>query len=252
MNKDQNPSKGILSGYKKVGSTFIPPLLHQLGPWEFISWYIQALPELVWWDILMDRGSPQFAAKVAEEIALHFKEQHERGRWWSFISDYAQLSREDFDRLNDRLARAGLLDRIIESLSPFFDLYPECPLTKLSKQSPAESAKNEYLVHFEARFAILQDKRSRDAVLVQAQAVYIGFMLGRLKVMQGLALADFPQVQYYPTTERSQEVGASICATVNMIAGNSLPKYEEDAWAQYFWRRSLELRPLNLAHLVNI
>lgn len=28
-----------------------------------------------------------------------------------------------------------------------------------------------------------------------------------------------------------------------------LPKYPEDAWVQYFWKRSLELCPLDFSHL---
>ncbi len=84
---------------------------------------------------------------------------------------------------------------------------------------------------------------------MQAQAVYLAFMLGRLYVKEGLALADFPEVQHYPETEKSEVVGASICSTVNMLAGSSLPKYEDDTWVQYFWRRSLDLRPLNFRHL---
>jgi hypothetical protein len=84
---------------------------------------------------------------------------------------------------------------------------------------------------------------------MQAQALYMGFVLGKLHVKRGLAVADFPEVEHYPSTELSKKVGASICATVNMLAGSMLPKYAEDVWVQYFWRRSLALRPLNFSHL---
>ena len=75
------------------------------------------------------------------------------------------------------------------------------------------------------------------------------FSLGRLHVKQGLALADFPEVEHYPDTEKSLAVGASICSAVNMLAGSMLPKYAEDAWVQYFWKRSLDLHPLDFRHL---
>ena len=80
-------------------------------------------------------------------------------------------------------------------------------------------------------------------------AIYMGFILGKLHVQRGMALADFPEVENYPHTERSKQVGASICATVNMLAGTMLPKYPEDRWVQYFWQRNLERRPLNFSHL---
>jgi hypothetical protein len=95
----------------------------------------------------------------------------------------------------------------------------------------------------------LENKRSRSGVLVQAQAIYMGFVLGKLFVKKGLALADFPEVEKYPFTELSKQVGASICASVNMLAGNMLPKFPEDAWVQYFWQRGLELCPLDFSHL---
>jgi hypothetical protein len=30
---------------------------------------------------------------------------------------------------------------------------------------------------------------------------------------------------------------------------SELPKYPDDSWVQYFWRRSLELHPLDFRHL---
>jgi hypothetical protein len=208
------------------------------------------MPELVWWDVLMDQVSPRFAAKVAEEVALYFKAKDDRKRWWAFISDYGQMSPEDIQQLKAHLMRAGVLNLLLESLRSFLSLYPECPLSKFSDQPWAGVINDDYLAHFEERLEVLHDKRSRNGVLVQAQAVYMGFVLGKLRVKQGLALADFPEVEHYPTTDRSQEVGASICACVNMLAGSSLPKYAEDNWVQYFWRRNLELRPLNFDYLV--
>jgi len=246
----QQPKERVLGDYKKVGNTFVPPLRHRLGPWEYISWSSQTMPELIWWDVLMGAVSPRFAAKVAEELALYFKGADDREHWWAFISDYVQLDSEHIRHLKDHLLRANLLELFLESLGPFLDLYPECPLSKLSDQPRTRVVDHDYLTHFENRLEVIQDKRSRDGVLVQAQAVYMGFVLGRLHVMQGLALADFPEVEHYPDSVRSQEVGASICACVNMLAGSSLPKYTEDTWVQYFWRRSLELRPLDFDYLV--
>lgn len=80
----------------------------------------------------------------------------------------------------------------------------------------------------------LEHKRSRNAVPTQANAIYRGFVLERLFVQKGLSMADFPEVEHYPETERSLQVGASICASVNMIAGTMLPNYPEDTWVLYF------------------
>jgi hypothetical protein len=246
-----NAKKAVLEGYKKVGSVFIPPIVHRTGPLDYTSWASQTLPELIWWDVLIDRASNRFAAKVGEEIGKYFKDAGGNRSWWTFISDYGRLGPDDINRLKEHMSNAGVLDQFLTSLVDFLNLYPECPISKFLDNKPTGMVDTTYLSRFESRMNVLEDKRSRNAVLVQAQAVYMGFVSGKLYVKRGMAIADFPEVEHYPATERSKQVGASVCATVNMLAGTSLPKYQENAWVQYFWQRSLELRPLNFAELEN-
>lgn len=207
------------------------------------------MPELIWWDVLADMASHRFAAKVAEEIGKYFKEIVHRDHWWAFISDYSQLSDDLADGLREHLSQAGVLSQLTECLTDFLNLYPECPISKMVGSRPTGIVDVGYLLRFEKRMGEVEDKRSRNGVLIQAQAIYLGFVLGRLHVKRGLALADFPEVEHYPDTEKSLAVGASICATVNMLAGTTLPKYQDDAWVQYFWRRSLDLHPLDFCQL---
>lgn len=134
-------------------------------------------------------------------------------------------------------------------LDDFLQLYPECPLWRFMPGKPAGAVDISYLERFESRLGDLGDKRSRLGVLVQAQAVYIAFVSGRMKVVRGLALADFPEVVKYPDTPRSLEVGAAICATVNLLGGQMLPEYVANEWVLYFWRRSFDLRPFKFDHL---
>jgi hypothetical protein len=249
--KSQNKNRRVLDGYKKVGTTFVPPMAHLVGPWEYTSWSSQIMPELIWWDVLIDQGSRRFASKIAEEIARYFKSRDNHECWWAFISDYTRLAIDEIDGLREHLRRANILNDMNESLADFLNLYPSCPLSQFSDRLPTGIVDVGYLKRFEDRMSDLEDKRSRVGVLIQAQAVYMGFMSGKLHVAPGLALADFPEVENYPSTELSKRVGASICAMVNMMAGRMLPKYSADAWVQYFWQRSVDLRPLDFTHLVN-
>jgi hypothetical protein len=249
MKKNLGKNSGkVLNSYQKVGTKFIPPILQKLQ-FEYTSWSSQTMPELIWWDVLIDRASHRFAARVAEELAEHFKAKNNQERWWAFISDYSDLSDERAHELREHLAKANLLSQLTESLGDFLYLYPSCPLSKLLEREPHCLTDVDYLSHFEDRLGRLDNKRSRNGVIIQAQAIYMAFMSGRFHVKEGLALADFPEVERYPDTDRSLEVGASICATVNMLAGNSFQKYTEDTWVQYFWRRSCELKPLSFLHL---
>lgn len=249
--KSQDKSSRVLDGYKKVGTTFVPPMIHRVGPVGYTSWSSQTMPELIWWDVIIDRTSHRFASKVAEEIAKYFKTRDNRECWWAFVSDYSRLGTGDMYGLKEHLRQATILAHLNESLLDFLNLYPACPLSTFLDEPPAGIVDLDYLRRFEDRMRELEGKRSRVAVLIQAQAIHMGFMLQKLHVKRGLALADFPEVEKYPATELSRRVGASVCATVNMMAGSMLPKYSEDAWVQYFWQRSLYLRPLNFTHLEN-
>jgi hypothetical protein len=247
--KNEPPQKGnrVLASYRKVGTKFVPPML-QAFKFDHISWSSHTMPELIWWDVIADRVSHRFAAKVAEEIGKYSEGQDNRDHWWAFISDYSHLTDDRATRLKEHLSQKNLLRQLTESLTDFLNLYPSCPIAKLLDWRPSGIV-DVYLLRFEDRVRELEDKRSRNGVLIQAQAIYLGFVLGKLKVKQGLALADFPEVEHYPNTEKSLRVGASICAAVNMLAGRMLPKYTEDTWVQYFWKRSLDLRPLNFRDL---
>jgi hypothetical protein len=216
---------------------------------DHISWASHTLPELIWWDVLADKVSHRFAAKVAGEIAGYFKGRNNTDRWWAFVSDYSRLTDRDLDGLKAHLLRKGVSEQMMEGLADFLDIFPECPISRLSDRRPTGIVDVAYLSRFEIRMEELEDKRSRNGVLIQAQALYMGFALGKLRVKRGLALADFPEVEHYPKTEKSLAVGASICAAVNGIAGRMLPKYTEDAWVQYYWRRGLDLRPLGFRYL---
>lgn len=106
-----------------------------------------------------------------------------------------------------------------------------------------------FLETYEARLDELLDKRSRSAVLMQAIPIYMGFVQERLKVAPGLALADFPEVSKYPSTQRSKEVGASICASINMLIGQQVTDRGLGAWSIEFWNRGMHFKPIDFSFL---
>jgi hypothetical protein len=111
--------KKVLADYKRIGTTFVPPMVHKVGPWDFTRWSSQTLPELVWWDVLIDRVSHRFATRVSEEIAKHFKTKDKGKCWWAFISDYAQLGTDEMQDLKEHLKRANVLAQLVEGVVDF-------------------------------------------------------------------------------------------------------------------------------------
>lgn len=247
--KKSHHKKKVLSEYKKQGAKFIAPMNYSLDGLKSVSYARQTLPQLIWWDVLASQISLQFAIDLAGGIASHFKDSEIKNCWWAFISDYSKLSSEQFDLLKDDLNRFGLLKRLQNGFEEFLSIYPECPLSGFMPPGFKKNFNKEYTVAFEERLEELSDKRSRSAVLMQAQAVYMGFALDKLKVVQGLALADFPKVVDYPNLDRSLEVGGAICSVVNGLAGQMLPDYSQDDWVIYFWSQNFRIRPFTFDHL---
>lgn len=80
-------------------------------------------------------------------------------------------------------------------------------------------------------------------MLVQATAIWIAFDAGMLKVAPHLALAEFPKIQDYPSTERSKEVASSIRATLNQMFGDTKWMASGTNWPAAFWNRGIEIEP---------
>jgi hypothetical protein len=128
---------------------------------------------------------------------------------------------------------------------PLIAFYPEYPLNFLFEGSlPQLEAFETSLERFKDFLSTLFDKYEKPATLMQANAIYIAFVTGLLKVAEGLSLANFPAVADFPETEESKRIATSVRATVNGLGGNYLdPK--QSVWSNYFWNRGLELQPCN-------
>ena len=80
-------------------------------------------------------------------------------------------------------------------------------------------------------------------MMVQATAIWLAFDAEVLKVSSGLALASFPEIERYPTTELSRKVGGSIRAMLNGFFGEDQRFHSKSLWPQYFWNRGLSIDP---------
>jgi hypothetical protein len=154
------------------------------------------------------------------------------------------LSEQQKVEIIEKLNSHGIIDPIRSTFTPFAGLYPKFPLSFLTrnilnKEKP--NLKNE-IDKIKGVVLSLYDRRSIFSMRVQATVLYIGFVNDFIKVQEGLALADFPEIEKYPDTERSMEVAASIRATINVMSF----EYKENNyinWSTYFWNRGLEIEP---------
>jgi len=232
--------KRVLSDHKRVGQRFIPPFVHRLGSLHEVKWIDVPLPELLWLGLLNHRHGLKRGAELAVEIGRAAADTVSPNKvWFGPNSAFGKLTLEGMSAVVAALKSRHSLDDFKIALGPLVALYPECPLAFLFEGNLPEGEKADHLHHLKAVLADLFDKTTKEATLMQANAIYIAFTTDKLKVFAGTSLANFPAVAEYPRTEDGRKVGSAVRATINMFFGKS-----EDflsTWPRYFWNRGLEV-----------
>lgn len=233
--------KSVLGDHHREGKVFKPPM-SQLGVFEETSWTETTMPELLWIGLVFDSYDTPRAIELALSLAEISEERYTgaEGPVFAFASSYAALGKAEQDSVRKHLSEEEvmLLRNALETLICF---YPECPLDFLFESKPsAVDLDTGSLERFKKFVASLYDKRGRAAVFMQAQAVYILGMAGRLFIKEGLSLGDLNELRSYPETRESKKVGASVCAACNMLVRMSHSEHDSN-WSDYFWARGFEL-----------
>jgi hypothetical protein len=200
------------------------------------------VPELIWFALLQESDLRQ-GIKLAESLALAAAHAApvQPPKWYGTISSFGLITPDQATQVRQTLTTSALLTPLQKSLASLIALYPECPL-KLLFQDPRPSRRMaaKYLDSFKAVLRKMFDKALPETTLASATFIYLAFVADILKVAEGLALADFPEIAEYPQTERSKEVAAAVRSSLPMFFGP--PSYDlSSPWPDYFWNRGLSL-----------
>jgi hypothetical protein len=236
-------TKKILQNYKRQGKTFIPPFTHMIGPLHEMSWVKTMLPEFMWIALIQEHcGHSKGVSLITSLTRLARKcAPSEKFRIFATISSFGEMTEDEQLCLRSGLAASGELFEIQKALTPLIVFYPECPLRFLFSATPSlTGADNKHLESFKTLVAGLYDKTSRNTMMVQATAIWLAFDSGALVVSKEVPLASFPEIEKYPNTELSQEVGASIRASVSMFFTEHHYPVTSN-WPRYFWNRGFEI-----------
>ncbi len=210
----------ILQDHKRKGKTFIPPLMHGIGPFKETIWAKTALPELLWIALIQDYYGYREGVELITSLSqiAHKCAPSVKKRVFATINSLGTLTADEQSCIQSNLADSGELLKIQKALLPLIACYPECPLRFLFQDKPDLSGKRvRYLKQLKFLVRRMYDKVSIDSVMVQATAIGLAFDSGVLKVFEGLALASFPEIEKYPLTDLSKKVAASIRATMHMF-----------------------------------
>lgn len=256
--KKGQPQKGVLADHQKVGKTFIPPMM-KVGPFKYSHWLGGIIPEFLWIGLLNYFHGEKIGADLAVSLARSATDitgQSPTGaipkapmpkfaeppkEWFAPTRAYTTLSEEQRKEVVKYLTKAQKLEPLQEALYPLAAFYPQFPL-KFLFEGNALDENPERLVPLKETIKQLLDKYDRPPVMMLATALYIGFLTNKIKVFEGLALANFPAIEQYPNTEESRVVGASVRATALVMMD-----FKENSfnWPDYFWNRGLELESCN-------
>ena len=235
--------KKILQDHKHHGKTFIPPFQHKLGPLREISWVKTMLPEFLWIALIQNyHGHRDGIALITEFTRIARKcSPSAQKHIFATTSSLGELTKVEKSCLQRELTVSMDLIRIQQAILPLIAFYPECPLGFLYSSNPSlHGEEKQNLERLKILVGRMYDKTSRDTMMVQATAIWCAFDSGVLRVSEGLALANFPEIEKYPRTELSKRVAASIRSSTYMFF--SEPHYPTSSnWPKYFWNRGPEI-----------
>jgi len=240
--------KSVLSDHKRIGKRFVPPFM-QIGDFHDISWKWITLPELLWLGLLnytcgLKQGS-ELALLLANTSVQVSKSQPQK--WYAPMSSYTLLTEAHKADILKTLRSVGSLDSLRKPLTPLVAFYPECPVAFLFEDKlPTVEDSTMKLGTYKDFLAEMYAKYDSLATLAQANAVYIAFATGMLKVVKGSSLANFPAIADFPNTKQSKRVAASIYASISSFIGAFLDQNfqgKQSDWSAYFWNRGLEIEP---------
>lgn len=244
-----NSKNKVLGDHKKVGKKLLPPLLHGLGNISPTHYDRDTLPELVWLALIENMHGLQIAAGIAGKIGQYVQDSKSNCRFID-LSEMHDVTESEWNNLRAYLETHRSLGIFLSAIQDFVVLYPECPLISLFEKPPTTLINSNFLDSFEKLFKELTYKRGRQAVLMQANAIYLLGCQGKLFMAPGMSLGNFEELKNYPNTDESKKVGASVCSASGMLLNmKSTDETSKWSWPDYFWKRNLDLKPITFHHI---
>lgn len=232
----------ILADHQKRGKILVPPFIHRLGPIQEVSWVNTIIPEILWIGLIQHEHGIQRGAELITSMARTTRNVNSSGTRQIFAaaSSYSSLSGPEWEQLRQLLAASGDLLLIQKPLEPLIELFPKCPLRGAFSDQPTSHYRIA-LSKMRRLISSLYQREDREAMMVQATAIWLAFDADVLKVFKGLSLARFPEIENYPDTEISRKIGGSIRVAINVLFGSALFNAPDIEWPQYFWNRGLAI-----------
>jgi len=239
----------ILADHKKQGKRLVPPFVYKAGTLSEVSWVNDIMPQVIWIVVAIDRLGFAEGVSICLALARAAHEVHNTHykNWFVWMSVYAELTSDEWQKIKRTLLEAGQLEPLQRVVEQITYLYPKCPMQPiLSVQLDEPNSEDSQLQKFRTILTELYSRRSILATRTQATVIYIALMLDLLHIAKTTLLSELHEVELYPDTEKSMLVAASVRAAINGFWG-AIPREKFHAWSAYFWNQGLELEPCQIA-----
>ena len=211
----------VLADHKKVGTRFVPPMIHQFNLQE-TSWSRNAAPHLFWVGLHKTHGlgkTLEIVHALAQD-AVQFSNEK--------IKPFAIVLGE-LDALNEsmkaQLRGAASLRRhrqlIVGSVGCALRIYPNFPLRFLMGDGDKLPPIDQSFSTMRELFAELMDKSTRTTVLVQACTLSAAMSCGHHDGCSGLKLANLAPIEPLSRHVGVPELAAGVRSAVAMMAKDS-------------------------------
>lgn len=237
MSQSEKNQNRVLQDHVKKGKVLVPPFVAALGPWNDVSWHYEILPEVIWIGLLHKVYGEQEGTNLALTLAQSLVAEGSRPSV-GFDSEIANIDVIIKERSKSQLLDKGVLYDIARATSPLTRYAPTTGLRFIAEDAecPCKESDREVIKNVVQELLL---KESRFTVMVQATIVYIAFVLDRLKTLEGLALARFPEIDGYPETEISMRIASSVRCSLMMLFGGR-DQSAKNEWARFFWNQGIQ------------
>jgi hypothetical protein len=236
----------VLGDHKRVKSKLVTPFNDLLGPTRDVSWTNTMIPELLWIALLHDAHGDHRAVEIVTCFtrATRAYAPEFGDTVFAAAGKFVELPKDALPTIMAGLD-ADCAGEMRTALTPLAAWYPAHPLNAIHAV-PAPKPDSVMLDYLRRLIRGMYDRSDRVTMMPQATAIWLAFDSGRLKVAADLALASFPKIEEYPTTELSQRIGASIRASLNQMFGEGQMMASDGRWPIAFWNHGLQLEACDL------
>jgi hypothetical protein len=235
--------KKLLSGHKRIGKKFIPPMKQVPGLRE-MSYIDDLLPELIWLGLINDRIGFVPGARLFEQIVAAAL-QASKGRPptnYALISSYRSFNKVEQQVFLHSLSTMSALDQLKEYLAPLVLLYDECPIRFIG---PPETVTTENTLLAALRSSVERhiDKYETPGIVLNGMMLVSRLLTKTIHFSSEIVMPDFNAVVDSPGSEEAKRASGFMRA--NAMAELGMLNIGND-WARFFWNRSYALTPCEL------